>query len=165
MENIFWRRARRQPHHDVVDCLRNIAALGATLLPLLASAGGTAEPPIGECPQIRLTERAPDEFHDLQNPLPNADLKTARRLYLGQEKNFGCAACHGKKGDGKGELASSFVPRPRNFTCAETLGETTDGQLFWIIRFGSPGTSMSAHADFSDQQIWQLVAYLRKFSK
>jgi hypothetical protein len=55
----------------------------------------------------------------------------------------------------------SNVPRPRNFRCAVTINDVPDGQLFWIIRFGSPGTSMPPHRKFTDEQIWELVSYLR----
>ncbi len=36
-----------------------------------------------------------------------------------------------------------------------------DGQLFWIIRNGSAGTGMPAFSDLGDEQIWQLVHFLR----
>jgi len=38
-------------------------------------------------------------------------------------------------------------------------------QLFWIIRFGSPGTSMPAHGKFDDERIWQLVLHLRRLAR
>jgi len=40
-----------------------------------------------------------------------------------------------------------------------------DGQLFWIVRYGSPGTGMPPSRNLTDQQIWQLVAYLRKLAQ
>jgi len=124
-------------------------------------------PPPGECPQPRFTGKAPEEYYNLKNPLEASEknLKAAERLYVGGKKTVGCAMCHGKKGDGKGELASQFVPRPRNFACAQTVRDIPDGQLYWIIRFGSPGTSMPAHEDLGDEQLWQLVLYLRTLAK
>ena len=124
-------------------------------------------PPPGECPQPRFTGKAPEEYYSRKNPLEAGEknLKAGERLYAGSRKSFGCAECHGKKGDGKGEMASQFVPRPRNFACAQTVNNIPDGQLFWIIRFGSPETSMPAHEELGDEQIWQLVLYLRKLAK
>lgn len=127
-------------------------------------------PPPGECPQPRFTGRAPAEIYTLTNPLP-ASAETAaagQRLYRGTSGGTACATCHGVKGDGKGVLASQFAPPPRNFACAQTVKGIPDGQLFWIVKNGSPGTAMSAasaYGKFSDENIWQLVAYLRTFTK
>jgi len=40
-----------------------------------------------------------------------------------------------------------------------------DGQLFWIVRNGSPGTSMPGFHALSDDQIWRVVLYLRELAK
>ena len=122
---------------------------------------------LGECPQPRFTGKAPDEYFGKKNPLGGAvsDLVAAERLYMGETDNANCAICHGKKGDGKGVLASQYDPPPRNFSCAKTVDGVPDGQLFWIIRNGSPGTSMPPHQKLADAQIWQLVSYLRKLAK
>lgn len=119
------------------------------------------------CPQPRFTGAAPDDYLARKNPLPDdaGHLASGERIYLGKSNNFGCAACHGTKGRGDGVLAQQFDPPPRNFACARTVNGIPDGQLFWIIRFGSPGTSMPAHKDLSDEQIWQLASYLRRLSR
>lgn len=123
-----------------------------------------AEP---QCPQPRFTGSAPDEFLQMNNPVPlnRAVLGEGKRLYLGKVEGRGCAICHGSKGDGRGPLADSFDPPPRNFTCARTINGIADGQLFWIVRYGSPDTSMPAHPQLRDTQIWQLVHYLRHLAK
>jgi len=123
-----------------------------------------AEP---QCPQPRFTGSAPQEYLQLDNPVPlnRAVLREGKRLYLGKEGGQGCAICHGSKGDGRGPLADSFDPPPRNFTCARTINGIADGQLFWIIRFGSPDTSMPPHPQLRDTQIWQLVHYLRDLAR
>ena len=46
-----------------------------------------------------------------------------------------------------------------------TINGVPDGQLFWIIRFGSPDTAMPPHPALSDEQLWQLVFYLRQLAK
>ena len=127
-------------------------------------------PPPGECPQPRFTGRAPAEIYALTNPLPvNAEtIAAGQRLYRGASAGVACATCHGEKGDGKGVLAAQFAPPPRNFACAQTVRGIPDGQLFWIVKNGSPGTAMSpasAYGKFTDENIWQLVAYLRTFPK
>ncbi len=73
--------------------------------------------------------------------------------------------CHGIKGNGNGKLAVNLAPPPRNFTCAETMKEISDGQMFWIIKNGSGGTKMPAHKEtLTDREIWQLILYIKNFS-
>ncbi len=74
------------------------------------------------------------------------------------------ADCHGKRGEGNGPLASQFDPRPRNFACAQTVNGIPDGQLHWIIKNGSPATAMPSFGFLGDEEIWQLVIYLRSLA-
>lgn len=146
-------------------------ALGAILisLPGLLAAPASAQAPAGgiDCPQPRFTGSAPEEYLSRQNPLQaeTGPVQEGARLYQGTPGRISCATCHGVKGDGRGPLASQFNPPPRNFACAKTISGVPDGQLFWIIRFGSPGAAMPPHRNLSDEQIWQLVLYLRSLSK
>ena len=121
----------------------------------------------GECLQNRKTPTAPQNFLKMKNPVPlnNETLKAGENIFQLQGKPIACKACHGEKGDGKAESGFESTPPPRNFTCAETMKALPDGQLFWIIRNGSPKTSMFAFPSLSDQQTWQLIHYLRQFSK
>jgi len=132
-----------------------------------ATAGAAfALPPSSDCPQPRFTGKAPEEYLARKNPVaPDANIAEGERLYKGTSKAVSCATCHGAKGDGRGEMASMFDPRPRNFQCAQTVNGIPDGQLFWIIRFGSPGTSMPGHPNLTDDQVWSLVHYLRKLAR
>jgi len=124
-------------------------------------------PLFAECPQTRKTPTAPQKFLKLQNPVPQNDetLKAGETLFQLQGKPITCKTCHGMKGDGKAESGFESTPPPRNFTCAETMKAWPDGQLFWIIRNGSPNTSMFAFPSLSDKQVWQLIHYIRQFSK
>ena len=119
-----------------------------------------------ECPQQRSTVKAPDESYALSNP----EQATAERIAAGRKlyekaATPPCETCHGLKGDGNGAIATQFLPRPRNFTCAEMLHEIPDGQLFWVIRNGSPETGMPPYKKLTDPQIWQIILYLRTFAK
>jgi len=138
------------------------AALAAALL----AAAGSVFSQGGDCPQQRSTVKAPDEFYTLQNPqrVSPERIAVGRRLYE-KGANPACEKCHGLKGDGKGTLATQFQPVPRNFTCAEMLDEIPDGQMFWIIRNGSPDTAMPAYKKLSDRSIWRIILYLRTLGK
>ncbi len=117
------------------------------------------------CPQPRATAKAPDEFYNLKNPLANTadNIEKGRRMFS-QDVQPTCAMCHGRKGDGTGGFGADMSPKPRNFTCAETMKPIPDGQLFWVIQNGSPDTGMPPFRDLSYGQIWQLVLYLRSLS-
>ena len=45
------------------------------------------------------------------------------------------------------------------------MKDIPDGQLFWIIKNGSPGTGMMAFSGLPDEQVWQLVQYIRSLAK
>lgn len=136
------------------------------LLILLVSASlawAQVEPGPEDCPQPRFTESAPADYLVRKNPT-SAD-GSGKRLYEGTSDSVSCATCHGVKGDGRGKLSRLFSPPPRNFSCARTVRDVPDGQLFWIIRHGSPGTSMPAHPRLQDSEIWQLVHHLRQLAR
>ena len=130
-------------------------------------AGSLALAQTGQCPQPRFTGKAPDDYYSRTNPVAPSDAayKAAAAIFLGTARGGNCAVCHGKNGDGRGPLASQYDPPPRNFSCAKTVSGVPDGQLFWIIRFGSPGAAMPPHPSLSEEQVWQLVLYLRRLAK
>lgn len=120
-----------------------------------------------ECPQTRKTPTAPKEFLNMQNPLPLNDknLKSAEKLFQKKAKPLACKLCHGVTGNGVSDPDFESTPSARNFTCAATMDKLPDGQLFWVIRNGAKNTAMFAFSDLSDNQIWQLVHYIRAFGK
>jgi len=151
------------------DLRHNLICLALLSLTLVGQAISADRklPPASECPQPRFTDKAPPDYLARTNSLAiDAEtLAAGESLYAGKSKSLPCAICHGAKGDGKGPLASQYNPPPRNFACKETVNGIPDGQLFWIIRYGSPGTAMPPSRDLTDQQVWQLVAHLRKLAQ
>lgn len=121
----------------------------------------------GDCPQERKTKSAPAKFIKIKNPLPAdaANIKAGEKLYLHQAKPIACQFCHGVKGDGQGDPNFASTPPARNFACTKTMKTLPDGQLFWIIKSGSKNTSMFAFSDLSDDQVWQVIHYVRQFAK
>ena len=136
-----------------------------TVFLAISSASSAGKPPPTECPQPRFTGKAPEALYMQVNPLDasRANRRAGKELYK-DLSNPSCVMCHGKKGDGRGPLGDNFDPRPRNFACAKTVNGIPDGQLHWIIKNGSPGTSMRSYAYLSDEEIWQLVLYLRSLA-
>ena len=159
---------------------------GCPAAPATSRDAGTP-PATLECPQPRDTQAAPDTYQALSNPLEPtaANLAQGRALYEADRAGGSCASCHGTTGDGRGPAGANLVPPPRDFTCAPTMAPLSDGQLFWITKYGSgafhvaagqgsqqvsrPGrrqnpTAMAAYdQQLTDAEIWQLVLYLRSF--
>lgn len=121
----------------------------------------------GFCPQRRSTQKAPDGLYHQKNPLPanQENIDAGRALYHIDAQPTACKICHGADGNGLGMMTDGLNPKPRNFTCRETMKTVTDGQMFWIIKNGSPGTGMLPYRELSEDQIWQLVLYIRKFAE
>jgi len=138
----------------------------AALLCACASGAQSSYPPAGQCPQPRFTGKAPENIYNLSNPLAASqpNIAAGRRLYE-KDARPSCQTCHGIKGDGQGPLSAQFDPPPRNFACAQTVNGIPDGQLFWIVRNGSPGTSMPSFHMLSDEQVWQVLLYLRALAR
>ena len=128
-----------------------------------AAAGGQS----GACVQPRKTAKAPDAFLTKTNPLSSSAgaIKAGKELFLKTAQPVACVMCHGEQGDGKGLMGAALVPPPRNFTCGAMMRDISDGQLFWIIKNGSPGTGMMSFASLSDEQVWQLIHYIRSLAK
>ena len=121
----------------------------------------------GPCPQERNTARAPDSAYSKANPLPATPetIQAGELLYQQKAAPIACKYCHGEKGDGQGDPDFAGNPPARNFACAETMNKISDGQLFWVIKNGSPNTSMPAFSGLSEEQAWQLVRYIRQFAR
>ena len=119
------------------------------------------------CPQARNTPTAPEEFLRMNNPLEasRANLFAGQTLFHFDAEPGPCRVCHGISGNGLGILFRQLSPGSRNFSCDVTMDKLPDGQLFWVIKNGSPGTAMPAFKNLDDDQIWQLVLYIRHFSE
>ena len=133
---------------------------------LLSGCMGSNSSSTTACPQLRDTDLAPAHIAARQNPLPVTPENTGlgKDLYQSTVQSVACAQCHGKRGDGSGPMAKMFKPAPRNFTCQSTMNLIPDGQIYWIIKNGSVGTSMPAYNNLNEDQIWQLVMYVRGFA-
>ncbi len=124
------------------------------------------EEPSGICPQPRHTPEAPEHMLKMTNPLePTPDnLRAGQLLFKIDARPTACKVCHGFGGDGMGIIFEQLTPKPRNFTCYYTMEDISDGQMYWIIKNGSPGTPMPSFGYLSDKEVWQLVLYVREFA-
>jgi mono/diheme cytochrome c family protein len=104
------------------------------------------------------------DARSLKSPLSNSPevIEQGKAVYKGKG---GCVTCHGIDGDGKGPAAASLNPSPRNFQHHGFWRHRTEGEVFWAIKYGSPGTAMIAFGSvLSDNEIWALIQYERTFA-
>jgi mono/diheme cytochrome c family protein len=105
--------------------------------------------------------KIPPEDAAKANPVkPTAEsLAKGKKMY-----GYDCAMCHGKDGDGKGDMASDFK-NVTDFTNPDALKNRTDGELFYITRNGK-GENMPPEGDRAkNDDIWNMVNYIRSFKK
>lgn len=104
--------------------------------------------------------KAPPTSKDKKNPVTSDEvcIATAKKLY---EKE--CLSCHGKKGRGDGEKAATLDKQPQDLTSSKVQSQT-DGELFWKISEGKKPMPANKK-NFSEEQRWQLVNYVRSLSK
>lgn len=82
------------------------------------------------------------------------------------KKFFGydCAMCHGKAGDGKGDLAESMGLHMNDWRDSARLEAMSDNQIFEIIMKGK-GRMVGEADRYPVDTVWELVNYVRTFTK
>jgi mono/diheme cytochrome c family protein len=96
-----------------------------------------------------------------KNPVPPTPegLAEARKLF-----GYNCAMCHGKSGDGKGDLAADMKLELRDWSDASSIEKMTDGELFWIVSKGKG--KMPGEGDRTPEKVrWNFVSLVRSFAK
>ena len=102
----------------------------------------------------------PDEYKNMKNPVAknDASIKAGMASYV---KN--CASCHGKTGLGDGVKARALKDFPGDFSGAAYQNQT-DGEHFYKTKFGR-GEMPKYEGKISDEDIWNIVNYMRTFKK
>lgn len=80
------------------------------------------------------------------------------------ERNFTsyCMVCHGLDGQNTGVPFAEKMSPPVPPLSSASVQAYSDGQLHWIIQNGISPSGMPASRDvFHDEEIWQLVLYIR----
>lgn len=73
-----------------------------------------------------------------------------------------CVTCHGAPGVEPSEIGKGLNPMPPDLTRHE-LDDEEAAEFFWIVGNGIRSTGMPAFgATHTDEQIWQIVAFLRQ---
>jgi mono/diheme cytochrome c family protein len=102
--------------------------------------------------------KIPPEAASQSNPVkPSPEsLAKGKKIY-----GYDCAMCHGKNGDGKGDMTDmKGIP---DFTDPAVLKGQSDGELFYIIQKGKGEMPPEGDRAKSDD-LWNLVNYVRSFA-
>lgn len=94
----------------------------------------------------------------IANPTPRDDgtIATGREIYGAR-----CALCHGVAGRGDGPAGVGLHPPPADLFLH--VPQHTDGELYFFIARGIPGTQMREwRTELSEDERWSLVHYLRE---
>jgi len=95
------------------------------------------------------------------NPVKSSPESLAR---AGKWWTLDCAMCHGKDGNGKGDVAADMKLKIVDFTDPNTLKDRTDGEVFYIIKNGHQEMPPEG-ARIKPNENWDLVNYVRWFAK
>ena len=98
---------------------------------------------VGFCTQAQQTKQPPKApvapYTIPEKAVHQANPVTATPESIAQGKKwygYDCAMCHGKDGYGKGDVGADMKFEVSDFTDPTTLKERTDGELFYMIKFG-----------------------------
>ena len=102
----------------------------------------------------------------MKNPVPFTKESVAKGKALFEGKGT-CFNCHGKSGTGDGPAGKVLNPSPRDFTNCKFHRKRKDGELFWVIKNGSPGTGMVSliPSAITEEEAWATINYERVFCK
>ncbi|GMV49425.1 MAG: hypothetical protein NBKEAIPA_03211 [Nitrospirae bacterium] len=146
-----------------LDWVRPVRLWALLSMALLATGSGV------EAARHDMQPRVPpdklESLRSLQNPLPNTPeiVEKGKALYHGKGT---CVNCHGVNGGGDGPGAKGLTPPPRNFQHHGFWRHRSDGELYYIIQNGSPGTAMAPFGGIlTDEEIWSLIRYEQTFSR
>lgn len=105
-----------------------------------------------------------EEARALRSPLPPSPdiVEQGKAIYEGKGT---CINCHGVNGRGDGPGAASLNPPPRVFRSHGFWRHRSEGEIFWVIKHGSPGTGMIPFGGMlTDEEIWTVIQYEQSFA-
>jgi len=110
--------------------------------------------------------RAPEALLEILQDMDNPFSPTRKNIKEGSKVYFGkglCVKCHGVNGKG---LEVPGHP-PRNFTDPKWQDVRTDGEMMWVLKNGSPGTSMPIRVGkvISEDEAWKVILFIRTFAR
>ncbi len=148
----------------VIGALAIIVGAGAAVFFLggYYSVAGTAEDPaIVRWALIQVRSASINRY---ANDVPPAAINNPSSVQAGAKAfaAHGCANCHGAPGVNWAKFSEGLHPDPPDLK--EVVDHRSPSQLFWVVKNGINMTGMPsfALAGVKDDEIWQIVAFLKK---
>jgi len=116
---------------------------------LVASLAVAARKPKNEDGPVAQLSKAPRSAQSLENPYAGQAEAVAAGHKLFEQH---CAECHGQDARGLERAADLHSPAIQN---------VPPGTLFWALRNGRVRKGMPSWSQLPDQQLWQIVTYLK----
>jgi len=156
---------RSLPHFP--SCILSSVILPSLILFAATSTANSAllpqEPATAPAPPAPAqTAPAAPASSTVKNPVkatPESQAK-AKKTY-----GFDCALCHGEKGNGKTDLAKDMQLTLSDLTDPKSLSDKSDGDIFDLIRKGKDKMPPEEAARAKDDDVWNLVIYVRSLAK
>ena len=126
------------------------------------SVAGTSDDPTAVTWALTHVRTASIERHANDKPPASfgddATVRNGAMMYA----SYGCANCHGAPGVKWLKYSEGLHPDPPDLK--DVAGELSPAQLFWVVKNGINMTGMPsfAQAGASDDEIWSLVAFVKK---
>ena len=136
--------------------LKSVGYIFAGAMVALAALAGVSQAPQSSAPSATATAPA------VKNPVkPTAESQAkAKELYT-----IDCALCHNDNGNGKTDVASSMGLKLADMTDANSMSALSDQDIFNIIRNGKDKMPAEDAGRAKDNEVWNIVIYLRNMSK
>jgi mono/diheme cytochrome c family protein len=103
----------------------------------------------------------PVEAAKRENPVKPSEESLARGK---KQYGYDCVMCHGKNGDGKGDVAADMKLSMNDETNPSVLKDRSDGELFYIIQKGKDQMPPEG-TRVKEETIWDMVNYIRSLTK
>ena len=131
-----------------------LLVIAAAMAFLVTAAAAAAQEPPAE-PHERADAQA------LENPVE----PTRESLVAGRQRYvFLCRQCHGNRGAGDGDM-SHAGGIPSDFTDDVWTHGASDGEIFTVIKEGVTADMQGYGNQLRDEDIWNLVNYIKSLSR
>jgi len=151
----------------VIGALAIIVGIGAAAFFFggFYSVAGTAEDPAIVTWALTRVRTASIDRHATDQPPASINDPASVQAGAKAFAAHGCVNCHGAPGVNWAKFSEGLHPDPPDLK--DVVDELAPAQLFWVVRNGINMTGMPsfAQAGVKDDELWSIVAFLKKLPK
>jgi mono/diheme cytochrome c family protein len=151
----------------VIGALAIIVGIGAAAFFFggFYSVAGTAEDPAIVTWALTRVRTASIDRHATDQPPASINDPASVQAGAKEFAEHGCANCHGAPGVNWAKFSEGLHPDPPDLK--DVVDQLSPAQLFWVVKNGINMTGMPsfAQAGAKDDELWSIVAFLKKLPK